>query len=152
MDLIPQIIIRNSPTKAVRLRHKKSWRPLSSPLRPRRKVKRFSYARPSRNINVTEILMQSTETEPANATESITFHCRDLEAEIVCLIGDFNNWNAAADPMERQRDGSWQIKVVLNPGRHYYQFLVDGEPMLDPEAMCVIRRDLGSRVSLIALS
>ena len=54
--------------------------------------------------------------------------------------------------MERQPDGSWLLHVALPRGRHYYQFLVDGEPVLDPEAMCIVRQERNSRVSLIALS
>lgn len=84
--------------------------------------------------------------------EFITFHCRMTMATKVSLIGDFNNWNALSHPMQRQADGSWLLQVSLPRGRHYYQFLVDGEPILDPEAMCIIRRERNSRVSLIALS
>jgi 1,4-alpha-glucan branching enzyme len=84
--------------------------------------------------------------------ELITFHCEAADAERVSLVGDFNNWNAGADPMTRQRDGSWLLQVALPRGRHYYQFLVDGEPVLDPQAMCAIRQERHSKVSLIALS
>jgi 1,4-alpha-glucan branching enzyme len=68
------------------------------------------------------------------------------------LIGDFNNWSPTSHPMQRQPDGSWHLEVTLARGRHYYQFLVDGEPILDPAAMCTIRKDRDSKVSLIALS
>lgn len=85
-------------------------------------------------------------------TEMIAFHCSAIEAARVCLIGDFNNWNAAKHPMQRQPDGTWFLEVPLTRTRHYYQFLVDGEPALDPEAMCAIRRERKSKVSLIALS
>ncbi len=90
--------------------------------------------------------------EPNDTTEQITFHCPATEAASVCLIGDFNNWNANRHPMQRQRDGSWLLQVPLTRRRHYYQFLVDGEPVLDPEAMCTVRQEQHSKVSLIALS
>jgi 1,4-alpha-glucan branching enzyme len=90
--------------------------------------------------------------ETNDATEAILFHCPANEAAKVCLIGDFNNWSATAHPMQRQADGSWLLQVPLTRGRHYYQFLVDGEPVLDPEAMCAIRQERHSKVSLIALS
>lgn len=54
--------------------------------------------------------------------------------------------------MQRQADGSWFLEVPLTRGCHYYQFLVDGEPVLDPEAMCAVRKERQSKVSLIALS
>jgi hypothetical protein len=53
--------------------------------------------------------------------------------------------------MKRQPDGSWFVEVSLTRARHYYQFMVDGEPTLDPEAMCSISRERNSKVSLIAL-
>ena len=90
--------------------------------------------------------------ELRDTMETITFHCAAAKAAAVCLIGDFNNWNSTTNPMERQADGSWVLAVPLNRGRHYYQFLVDGEPVLDPEAMCAIRKERDSKVSLIALS
>jgi len=87
-----------------------------------------------------------------DTTEPITFHCPATQASLVCLIGDFNNWNATTHPMRRQADGSWLLELPLTRGRHYYQFLVDGEPMLDLEAMYTVRKERLSKVSLIALS
>ncbi len=88
----------------------------------------------------------------SESVEMITFHYRATTAERVCLVGDFNNWSADSHPMRRQPDGSWIIDIALNRGRHYYQFLVDGEPVLDPDAMCAVRKERHSKVSLIALS
>ena len=84
--------------------------------------------------------------------EMIAFHCVAAQAATVCLIGDFNNWSATTHPMQRQADGSWYLELPLVRGHHYYQFLVDGEPVLDPEAMCTVRKERDSKVSLIALS
>jgi len=96
--------------------------------------------------------MNLTQVEPNTITEPIRFHYTAIQAASVCLIGDFNNWNATKHPMQRQPDGSWLLQVPLTRGRHYYQFLVDGEPTLDPEAMCSMRQERNSKVSLIALS
>jgi 1,4-alpha-glucan branching enzyme len=90
--------------------------------------------------------------EPNDKTEPITFHCLATRAATVSLIGDFNNWSATKHLMQHQADGSWRLEVPLTRGYHYYQFLVDGEPVLDPEAMCTVRKERNSKVSLIALS
>jgi 1,4-alpha-glucan branching enzyme len=90
--------------------------------------------------------------ETVRAFESITFHCTAPQAASVCLIGDFNNWSPTTHPMLRQPDGSWLLQISLPRGRHHYQFLIDGEPVLDPEAMCIVRQERHSKVSLIALS
>lgn len=42
-------------------------------------------------------------------------------------------------------------KYPLAPGRYYYQFLVDGEPVLDPHAMYFTLKDRQEDVSFIAI-
>ncbi len=71
----------------------------------------------------------------SEATEMASFCCDAPCAQSVYLIGDFNGWNRTSHPMERQADGSWFLQVPLSRGRHYYQFLVDGQTVLDPHAM-----------------
>jgi hypothetical protein len=57
-------------------------------------------------------------------------------ARAVALVGDFNGWDTDATPMVRQGpDGTWTAQVPLEPGRHEYAFVVDGERWLvDPLA------------------
>jgi hypothetical protein len=66
-------------------------------------------------------------------------------AREVALVGDFNNWNEAANPMAHQaKDGSWSADVPLTPGRHVYAFVVDGKKWLvDPLAPQVPDDGLG---------
>lgn len=48
-------------------------------------------------------------------------------AKGVSLVGDFNDWNAAATPMVRTpTGGTWSVVLPLTPGRHVYAFVVDG--------------------------
>ncbi|RME89579.1 MAG: glycoside hydrolase family 13 [Verrucomicrobia bacterium] len=82
----------------------------------------------------------------------INFYCFAPKAKEVYLIGDFNDWQPGAHPMERQPDGSWTLQVPLHHGHHHYQFLVDGEPTLDPKAHGIGRNTLNERVSIIAVS
>jgi 1,4-alpha-glucan branching enzyme len=86
-----------------------------------------------------------------HAGETISFQCKAPLARSVCLVGDFNGWNPAAPPMDRQSDGSWILQLFLSDGHHHYQFLVDGVAMLDPEAMFVQSDERHERVSLIAI-
>lgn len=55
-----------------------------------------------------------------------TFTCRASSAQAVFLAGDFNSWNATAQPMQRADDGTWSVTVSLSPGEHEYKFVVDG--------------------------
>jgi 1,4-alpha-glucan branching enzyme len=95
--------------------------------------------------------MNVVEEKRSDTTETITFRCQAAQAAEVFLIGDFNHWDATAHPMHSQSDGSWFLQVPLPGGRHYYQFLVDGEPMLDPQAMYFTLKDRQERVSFIGL-
>lgn len=56
--------------------------------------------------------------------------------ERVNLAGTFNNWDKNATPMRRDADGvTWRVEVQLEPGIHYYKFVLDGERwIVDPKA------------------
>jgi 1,4-alpha-glucan branching enzyme len=85
-------------------------------------------------------------------SKPINFVCRAPEATQVFLAGEFNQWDPASHPMARQADGAWMIQVPLCHGHHQYQFLVDGQGMLDPKAQGVARNARGERVSLLSVS
>jgi 1,4-alpha-glucan branching enzyme len=49
-----------------------------------------------------------------------------VQGEAAHLVGDFNNWDEAATPMKRQKDGSFSITLDLEPGREYqFRYLVN---------------------------
>ena len=83
---------------------------------------------------------------------ALNFVCNAPQAQKVCLVGDFNQWNPAANIMQKSQDGAWTLRVELRHGHHRYAFLADGQLMLDPAAMGVTRDDQGQRVSLMAVS
>ena len=87
-----------------------------------------------------------------NMSKPINFFCVAPEAGTVTVAGDFNDWHADLHRMERQPDGSWQLRIPLHHGHHHYHFLVDGKPVLDPRAMGIARNERNERVSLIAVS
>jgi 1,4-alpha-glucan branching enzyme len=48
------------------------------------------------------------------------------EANVVSLVGEFNNWNIQATAMEKLKNGSWRTTLELEPGRDYqYRYLID---------------------------
>ncbi|MCF8456983.1 MAG: alpha-glucosidase C-terminal domain-containing protein [Bacteroidales bacterium] len=51
--------------------------------------------------------------------------------EKVQVKGSMNDWNPANGKLDFA-DGKWQINLHLNPGKYHYQFVVDGEAILDP--------------------
>jgi cyclomaltodextrinase / maltogenic alpha-amylase / neopullulanase len=54
----------------------------------------------------------------------------------VNLAGTFNDWNKDAWPMQADADGrTWRRKARLEPGKHLYKFVLDGETWItDPLA------------------
>jgi 1,4-alpha-glucan branching enzyme len=87
-----------------------------------------------------------------NNTKPVNFHCAAPSARSVYLVGDFNGWDETSHPMRQRADGWWFIEVQLKHGHHRYRFLVDNEPVLDPQATGIARDDFNERVSLLAVS
>ena len=74
-------------------------------------------------------------------------------ATMVSLVGDFNDWEAAATPMEGTvTDGLWTVTVPLAPGRYRYAFLVDGASWVpDPAAPRALEDDFGRPNSVVTI-
>jgi 1,4-alpha-glucan branching enzyme len=68
-----------------------------------------------------------TESKPQN------FSILKRSARSVQLVGDFTNWEAHPIPLRGESNGVWHTTVKLEPGTHYYRFLVDGQWYDDPE-------------------
>ena len=83
---------------------------------------------------------------------NVNFICQAPQARAVSLVGDFNQWNPDAHPMQQMADGGWCVIIELRHGHHRYAFLVDGQLTLDPRAQGITRDDQGQRVSLVAVS
>ena len=66
-------------------------------------------------------------------TKEIRFSLQVVEAKNVSLVGEFNDWNPDADPMQRGENGTWTKTKKLSPGNVEYKFWVDGEWKQDPE-------------------
>tara|TARA_R110002049_G_scaffold232546_1_gene405145 strand:+ start:7393 stop:7704 length:312 start_codon:yes stop_codon:yes gene_type:complete len=65
-----------------------------------------------------------------NKTCKVTFmidHGPVAEAEVVSLVGDFNDWDPSADPMKRSKDGRFSKSVKLDCGdRYQFRYVIDG--------------------------
>ncbi|HPF36194.1 isoamylase early set domain-containing protein [bacterium] len=50
------------------------------------------------------------------------------KAKKVHLVGDFNDWNEKATPMERLKDGTFKVVLDLDAGQAYsFRYLIDGK-------------------------
>ncbi len=93
----------------------------------------------------------SGELYPAgHSRKPVNFYCAAPRAKAVHLTGNFNHWQTMR--MHPRDDGWWFVQVVLTHGPHQYHFLVDGQPMLDPQALGSIRDNDNNPVSVIAVN
>jgi 1,4-alpha-glucan branching enzyme len=48
------------------------------------------------------------------------------EAKNVNIVGDFNDWNIYASPMNKLKNGDYTLTLELEPGREYqFRYLID---------------------------
>ena len=87
-----------------------------------------------------------------NVIKPVVFLCLETAASKVTVMGDFNDWDPDAHPMQQQFDGAWRLEIPLNHGHHHYLFCIDGRACLDPRAQGIARNHKGEKVSLVAVS
>ena len=77
-------------------------------------------------------------------TKRIQFSFEAADAKKVSLVGEFNNWNPDADPMQKDENGTWTKVKMLSPGNKEYKYQVDDEWVHDPENLRVCSNCFGT--------
>ena len=77
------------------------------------------------------IEVRAATSAPRNGS-GVVFTYVDTSARSVSLAGEFNDWNATANPMQRDPSGLWTVALPLKPGKYQYKFVVDGSWKQDP--------------------
>ncbi|MCF7958000.1 MAG: isoamylase early set domain-containing protein [Phycisphaerae bacterium] len=86
----------------------------------------------------------------ANAKKQVTFVCTvNPKAQAVYLVGDFNDWQPATERMDKKKNGAFQIKMKLPPGKFQYKFIVDGIWFNDPQAQEQVMNPYGTMNSIV---
>jgi 1,4-alpha-glucan branching enzyme len=75
--------------------------------------------------------------------KSVEFKLYAPSARKVSIAGSFNKWKA--DPARKDSQGNWSTKISLNPGRHEYKFIVDGNWVNDPRCSSCTPNSFGSQ-------
>jgi len=65
------------------------------------------------------------------------------EAQAVFVAGSFNDWHPSAMPLQKQSDGRWVVELMIEPGRHEYRFVVDGQWTDDPLSSAYVSNPFG---------
>ena len=57
----------------------------------------------------------------------VTFRLKSPTANQVHVAGDFNDWDAQANPLQKDDNGRWKTTLSLPVGRYEFKFMVDGK-------------------------
>ncbi|WP_353779111.1 isoamylase early set domain-containing protein [Winogradskyella sp. 3972H.M.0a.05] len=65
----------------------------------------------------------------------VTFTVPAEEASEVTVAGNWNEWNATAEPLKKLKNGTFKTTVDLESGKSYeFKYVVDGEWQNDEQA------------------
>jgi hypothetical protein len=93
------------------------------------------------------------EVEPVAVVQAVRFVVAAPGARTVTLVGSFNDWDPAATPLRAEASGGvWVVEVPLEPGRHEYAFVVDGERWLADPAAPTAGGDFGTPNSVVTVA
>jgi hypothetical protein len=84
--------------------------------------------------------------------EDVLFSTKFEEAKKVMIAGDFNAWKPISTPMQRTRDGVWQMRLPLPAGRYRYRLIVDGKWMTDPSNERVETNEYGELNNIVEVA
>jgi 1,4-alpha-glucan branching enzyme len=71
------------------------------------------------------------------------------DAQAVFVAGSFNGWQPAAMPLQKQAGGRWVVELTIEPGRHEYRFIVDGQWRDDPLSSAYVSNPFGGLNSVL---
>lgn len=74
------------------------------------------------------------------------------DAKQVCVAGSFNEWKPEAAPLSLKGNGRWVGDLTVQPGRHEYLFVVDGQWIPDPNAHETVQNPFGGKNSVMIVS
>lgn len=84
--------------------------------------------------------------------KTVNFELKTEPGCEVFVAGGFNNWDPKKHPLRDNPDsGHYKTSLVLQPGKHEYKFVVNGEWRLDPNCPDWVLNDQGSLNSLISV-
>ena len=83
----------------------------------------------------------------------VPFVLTAANAARISIVGDFNDWDPTATPLQRVDGQGWWVVVNLRPGRYRYSFVVDGTRWIaDPSAPRAADNDFGTANSVVTIS
>lgn len=87
-------------------------------------------------------------------TVKVTFELApETQVEQAVVVGEFNDWDPAATPMKRKKDGTFSVALNLESGKQYrYKYYVDGQRWVnDPQADATAPNIFGTQDSVVVV-
>lgn len=88
---------------------------------------------------------------PKNCS-AVTLELAKPGVKQVCVAGSFNNWQPEATPMRAEGKDRWKAKLEVQPGRHEYLFVADGQWLPDPNARESVQNPFGGKNSVLIVA
>ena len=82
---------------------------------------------------------------------SITFTVEDAPGKQVAVAGTFNDWTPDRPLLDKEGNGIYSCRMMLEPGTYEYKFVVDGEWKLDSNNPNFAPNDLGTLNSVLVV-
>ena len=76
---------------------------------------------------------------------------QDAPGKAVFVAGSFNNWQPVRKLEEKNNDGVYRCRLLLEPGEYQYKFLVDGEWRSDASNPDFVPNEFGSLNSVLTV-
>lgn len=78
-------------------------------------------------------------------TKRVTFQVRAETGSKIFVAGDFNKWDASANPLtDPKQTGNFAAVLPLEPGTYEYKFVINGTWCVDPECPDWVQNNLGT--------
>ncbi|HET6462586.1 MAG TPA: hypothetical protein VFH33_02200 [Candidatus Krumholzibacteria bacterium] len=94
----------------------------------------------------------ATGSAPTESRRTVTLRFQDATAGAVAVVGSFNGWSPAENPMTKKGD-VWELTLSLLPGKYSYRFLVDQKKqVLDPSSKSTEPDGYGGKNSVLVVN
>ena len=82
----------------------------------------------------------------------VTFTVPAKEANEVVVAGNWNEWNATAEPLKKLKNGTFKTTVDLETGSSYeFRYIVDGEWQNDEQADAYVWNEFATENGVLNL-
>ena len=100
---------------------------------------------PAKTAAVKKPVVAAPAANTAPQPKRITFKVRANPDSVVSVAGDFNKWDAAANPLtDSSGTGDFSTAVTLTPGTYEYKFVINGTWCVDPDCTEWAQNSMGT--------